>query len=142
MQSFGNCEEITNDVKIVLEEKRSKITFINNLKRDVHRIKIDDCIIKEGMRCDYLLIDNADIYYWVELKGTDIKHAIEQLKASMFMFGNKTNQSYSFIISTKVYPCLSSTIQANQKLFKKNYKSDLYIKESPREFNLETKTIK
>ncbi len=142
MKSFGNCEEITNDVKIVLEEKRSKITFINNLTRYIHKIKIDDCVIKEGPRCDYLLIDNADTYYWVELKGADVKHAIEQLKASMIKFGNKTNQSYSFIISTKVNPSLSTTIQVKKRYFIEHFKSILNVKNSPCEFDIETKKMK
>ncbi len=142
MQSFGNCEDITNDIKIVLIEKHSKITFINNLKKDVKKIIIDDCVIKKGARCDYLLIDNADVCYWIELKGTDIKHAIEQLNATIKQFYDKTNQSYSFVVSTKVNPSLSTTIQVNKRYFIEHFKSILNVKNSPCEFDLETKKMK
>lgn len=142
MQNFGNCEEITDDIKIVLKEERSKITFLNNLKNDVRKIKIDDCLIKEGPRSDYLLIDNSDTYYWVELKGTDIRHAIEQLKATIIKFNVKKNQSYSFVIPTKVNPSLSTTIQINKRYFIKHFKSILIVKNTPCEIDLETKVLK
>ena len=45
--------------------------------------QIDGAVIRTGLRCDYLLIneDKSDAYL-IELKGADIVHAVDQLEAT------------------------------------------------------------
>jgi len=58
MRSFPECERYRSDPKIVLEENRSKITFLNPNQDKVLEIKVDGCAIKddETLRCDYALV--------------------------------------------------------------------------------------
>lgn len=45
--------------------------------------KIDGVVIKVGSRCDYLLMnEEARIAYLIELKGSDLVKAAEQLEAT------------------------------------------------------------
>jgi hypothetical protein len=71
---------------IVCEEKGSKITFYNEIKEPVVKIHIDDEVItdSEGKRCDYLLLcGEKERAVFIELKGRDLKKAIEQLSATI-----------------------------------------------------------
>ena len=56
---------------------------INAGKRYVTHYKIDGVVIKEGNRCDYLLMnEEAQTAYLIELKGSDLVKAAEQLEAT------------------------------------------------------------
>ena len=59
---------------------------LNPTEREVEKIEVDGCVITEGIRCDWLVRLNdatskEEIY--VELKGSDVYHAVEQLQASV-----------------------------------------------------------
>lgn len=55
----------------------------NIAKAYVTHYKIDGIIIKTGNRCDYLLMnENTQIAYLIELKGSDLVKAAEQLEAT------------------------------------------------------------
>lgn len=79
---------------------------------------------------DYLLtsFDEHEERY-VELKGTDIMHAIDQLEESIKKIGEYDDNRHSYIICTNVAPAYNTRVQAKQKLFKQKYKSSLLIKE-------------
>ena len=49
----------------------------------VTQYRIDGEVIRDGLRCDYLLMneDKSDAYL-IELKGTDIEHAVDQLESA------------------------------------------------------------
>ncbi len=76
-----------NRTEIVLKDKRasSKYTGLNpNNKLSICRHRIDGVIIKEGSKCDYLLLDMTDQKaYFVELKGHDINQAAEQIRTTI-----------------------------------------------------------
>ena len=61
MSSFGDCESLVQIPRISLRENRSKIVFRNPRCQEVRKVQIDDCVIKKGRRCDYLLINEEDI---------------------------------------------------------------------------------
>lgn len=49
----------------------------------VTHYKIDGIVIKSGRRCDYLLLnEESHIAYLIELKGSDLVKAAEQLEAT------------------------------------------------------------
>lgn len=51
--------------------------------------KVDGYLIKEGQKCDYMVLVQPDakvvefVQVLVELKGTDVEHAIKQLESSL-----------------------------------------------------------
>lgn len=54
----------------------------NTAKAYVTHYKIDGNVIKKGSRCDYLLLnENTLTAYLIELKGSDLLKAAEQLEA-------------------------------------------------------------
>lgn len=69
---------------IVSEEHRVKHRGINNDGSRVRQIKIDGDMWDKGtstVRADYLLLnEDKKTAYIIELKGSDIEHALEQIK--------------------------------------------------------------
>lgn len=137
MRSFGNCEKIRKDPLIPLEEKRSKITFINESRKNIRVIKIDNCVITEGSRCDYLVIPEGGIEHYVELKGSDIHYAVEQLKRTITKVSEdaRHGKKCCFIVSTRC-PKTSAEIQNIGKKFKKEFNSTFTVKEINYKYDL------
>lgn len=132
-----DCEARTRNRRIVLEENSRKITFTNDTCQEVRRIRIDGCVITDGIRCDYLLIDSIEIEYYVELKGSDVKHAVEQLKRTIELVSKEQwrQQKFCFIISSRC-PLLTPKIQELKVRFKKKYNAELIIKNNAHEHKL------
>ena len=139
MRDFGDCEKIRTDSKIVITDpgsknNRSKFRLENPKKSDVRVIQVDDCVIKQGMRCDYLVIipnnnksaDGQEVY--VELKGSDVKHAVEQLATTIEKLTDNMSASKLCFVASTSCPLTSTQIQKFKKEFKKKYKAKLTIK--------------
>jgi hypothetical protein len=123
-----NCFEDVNHSKIVFEENRSKIIFNNPQKAPVCKVTVDSCQITEGIRCDFLLVEPKKEHY-IELKGEDIEHAVEQLSRSIKELspGPPDFSKASYIISARS-PLSSPEIQILKAKFKRNFNSELIIK--------------
>ena len=74
---------------IVLKDKGDcEYRALNPATDKVAAYKVDGDLIKDGIRCDFLLLNNSlcDAYY-IELKGSDIRHAMEQIKQTVVRLG-------------------------------------------------------
>jgi len=79
------CKE--RQKEIVSRDKGSQIKHIaiNQDEKKVTHYKIDGEVIKTGLRCDFLLMNEEEesrTAYLIELKGSDLLHAVEQLKST------------------------------------------------------------
>ncbi len=134
MRDFQNCEKICNDSRIVISDsssrnKRSKI-LLNNPKRSLIKIvEVDGCVIKEGRRCDFLVILSNEQEIYVELKESDVKHAVEQISRSIDLLACNCNSlvKLCFISSTRC-PINSTEVQVLKKKFRQKYNAQLTIK--------------
>lgn len=78
----SDCIEYSeNERRIVFSEKGKTYIAQNENQKKVLGFKVDGGYIKENevRKCDYALIVNEEICYLIELKGTDISSACEQL---------------------------------------------------------------
>lgn len=123
-----DCFEKTNNSKIVFEEKRSKITFNNTHRISLCRVKVDGCQITDGIRCDFLLVEDEKEHY-IELKGEDVTHAVDQIGQSILQLSvnPKNARKASYIISSRS-PLSSPEIQILKAKFRRDFNSDLIIK--------------
>ena len=139
MKDFGECEEIRKDTKIVITDpgsgnNRSKFRIENPQRLEVRVIQVDDCVIKEELRCDYLVIvpgkdkssDSQEIYF--ELKGSDVEHAIKQIATTIQKLDLSVSASKLCFIASTRCPINSTQIQNLKKKFKKKYNAKLTIK--------------
>ena len=62
----------------------SKFNAINQASKTIMGLRVDDCLIKEGAKCDYLLIIEAEKkLYFIELKGSDLVKAVDQISTTL-----------------------------------------------------------
>ncbi|MGJ3254527.1 MAG: hypothetical protein ACFE0J_25845 [Elainellaceae cyanobacterium] len=134
MRDFQDCETINDDLNIVISDsgsrnKRSKFRCYNPKRAAVKVIQVDDCAIKEGVRCDYLLVlpNGQEIY--IELKGSDIKHAVAQIARAIELLACNCHPiiKLCFISSTRC-PINSTEIQNLKKRFRQKYNAQITIK--------------
>lgn len=87
------CSQFTDVSVIALSGRQtSTLKFDNPDRRRVEKIEIDGCVIIDGRRCDWLLRTNdhdfrQDIF--VELKGSHVEEAIQQLEATLPQLARK-----------------------------------------------------
>ncbi len=134
MKIKENCIKTAKDKKVVCEENKRKITFLNPAQQPVEKIKVDGCQIVEGVKCDFLVrYDKHENF--IELKGSDINHAIKQLKRTIKLLGqNDIGKRISYIISSRC-PLAASEIQHLRKKLRSELRSDLIVKNN----NFETR---
>jgi hypothetical protein len=141
MKSLPECEEYRCDKKIVLQENKSKITFLNPNEDKILTIKVDGCAISdnETLRCDYALIPSDEVEIYVELKGSDIVHAVEQIKSTIRLLSDNPQKikKLCFVVSTRV-PRQTTNIQQLQSQFKKNFNASFRVKNIQDEYDLST----
>ncbi|MEB3126055.1 MAG: hypothetical protein VKL00_10605 [Synechococcales bacterium] len=131
MKSLPECEEYKSDARLVLQENKSKITFLNPNQDQVLIIRVDGCVIKDNkiLRCDYAIVPCDEIEIYVELKGSDISHAVEQIESTIkFLSDNPQKiKKLCFVVSTRV-PKQSTSVQQLQSQFKKKFNASFRIK--------------
>lgn len=139
--NFPNCTEENNNAKITIidqesKNNKSKVVLENPERKKIQIIQIENCVIPEGTkggRCDKLIVvipDDSLIF--IELKGNDVKKAIEQLIDSINYIKQKCsdikNKKISCIISCTRCPLSATDIQNHKKIFKDTYQATLLIK--------------
>lgn len=100
------CICSTKDSQIKFEENKRKIIFLNPSNHRYKKVKVDGCAIKTGQKCDDLLISQDEHEeHFVELKGVDIMHAIDQLEQTILKIG-EFDDKQTFIYN--MYECSTS----------------------------------
>ena len=95
------------------------------------KVDVDGCTITgKAIRCDKLLLSSDEHQeYYVELKGTDVKHAISQIEETIKKLGEFDDCRRAYIISTNVAPAFTTYIQMKAKSFKDKFKALLIVRE-------------
>lgn len=73
------CVEDLSVSVVTVREHGKRASFNNPQNADFQRIRVDDCLIKEGMRADWIVRKVGVASAVVELKGADVGHACRQL---------------------------------------------------------------
>jgi len=81
--------------------------------------------------------DEIEIY--VELKGSDIVHAVEQLESTIRLLSDNPQKikKLCFVVSTRV-PRQTTSIQQLQSQFKKKFNASFRVKNIQDEYDLST----
>lgn len=114
------CTWEVTDKLLVVKENKCKCVFSNPNQHLLTKIKVDGCQITDGIRCDYLILDHCHNEYFVELKGKDLPHAVEQLEASIQQLSAPTIQLKKAIIVSSRNPSNDTSVQRAKAMFKKN----------------------
>lgn len=122
---MSSCIQSVNHSQIKCEEKQSKFILLNPDRKSVDYIMVDGCIYPRGhheLCCDYAL-NFENITVFIELKGSDIAHAIKQVLATKqdARFQINTNK-FAVIVTSKMPKDDSSIKQQKINLKKQNIK--------------------
>ncbi|MGK9167919.1 hypothetical protein KXR53_16550 [Inquilinus limosus] len=82
-KACNGCVEEIRHKKISIEERGRKVDFTNAKEDLFRRIQVDNCLIKEGHRADWIVTKVNVGSVIVELKGKDVRHACKQLFATL-----------------------------------------------------------
>lgn len=120
---MNECIQRISHSQIKFEEKQSQFILLNPEHKIVDYITVDGCIYDKGsanLRCDYALNHNNTTVF-IELKGSDITHAIKQILATKqdAKFAIKPNKVA--VVITRKMPKDDSSLRA-QKIQLKNNK--------------------
>jgi hypothetical protein len=125
------CRTTTRNKVFTFKEQRSTLVLENKDEVDSTKIIVDGCEITDGIRCDFLhLAKNIEMY--IELKGQDIIHAMNQLERTMKLLSSnyQKHPKISYIICTRS-PLSSTEIQNYDRQFRSKFNSKLIVKSSP-----------
>jgi hypothetical protein len=82
----ARCIELLSHSKIKVHDKGTNVSavFLNPERRIVQRIRMDGCMVPAGQTAaDFLVSLPSIIDVIVELKGTDLRRAFEQVEATV-----------------------------------------------------------
>ena len=111
------------------------------------KVQIDGDVLPlndKATRCDFLLFKEENskrlIEIFVELKGTDVPKALEQLEGSIQMFGKSSNQ-YAMAVVTKMIPMTAIQRKINDLTKKKKVKVHIKVKSLQCDYNSQTNSL-
>ncbi|MBK7940189.1 MAG: hypothetical protein IPJ82_25285 [Lewinellaceae bacterium] len=126
---------------VVLRDKKEKREYRaeNSARKKLVCLRVDGCLIDTAQikKCDYLLLVCPEkVAHFIELKGTDIKTAIQQLASAVYSLKEHLQQKGFKAINAKL--ALSRTpkiVPAKEWLdlrdLMKRYNGDAYRQNSP-----------
>ncbi len=81
----ADCLVFFDERKIInVEENSRRFVGLNTKQKSFALYCVDGCIIVEGQKCDYLLLNCSElIAYFIELKGSDLIHAVRQINTTL-----------------------------------------------------------
>lgn len=126
------CREESNKKIFVYQEHRSKLTLLNVDEAKSTSIIVDGCEINDNsIRCDFLHI-SKNIERFIELKGQDLTHAIDQIKTTINRLSSNpiTQPKICYIICVRS-PLSSAQIQNYKLEFRKKFNSELQVRCTP-----------
>jgi hypothetical protein len=125
--------------KIKLRENGRQAVFLNPERTAYFVIHVDGELIKNAVACDYVLAKNGTGEVCVELKGTDVDHAVEQVYATALHWqenGWRFGKIAALIVCTKK-PVFDTKVARFATLFAKKFKGPLHVIPKNTEFLFE-----
>ena len=130
--------------KIICEENGRKYIAHNEQQKCICKIKVNGGLIKDNARCDWAVAvvsneDSLEEIFLVELKGSDIDHAFEQITGTMSILSTKCSAKKWFarVVCSKV-----SSPQLNGINYKKLAKKLKELNNSAGELQRESIIVK
>lgn len=135
----NECIETTNVSRIVVEEGGKKATFMNATRRTFRKIRVDNCVVKNATAADYLIEKDGVGALVVELKGSDVAHAITQVVETGQWYRTHVakEEKLAALIVCNQYPRVSSIVLRGQARFSRLCGGNLTVVSRNREHHFE-----
>ncbi len=129
-ENEARCIESLHHSKIKVHDKGTNVSavFLNPEKRTVERIRVDGCLAPVGQTAvDFLVSMPNVVDVIVELKGTDLRRAFEQVEATIEFLQRRKNIQMKppnspvmgILIICSEYPSNNTRIQRKRDILEK-----------------------
>ena len=135
---ISTCNELRTDKIVVIKENKRVFRIKNSSDFNINTVTVDGCYITTGLKCDFLfeIINNEEIekVFYVELKGSDVAHGIQQLEATLrhCLSEHKSFSRECYIVASRV-PKSSTSSQNQKKEFRRKNRVSLFIDTNQKE---------
>lgn len=131
------CVHRQSGSKVAVKDKNSgRAVFINPKRAEYRCVLIDGCVIKEGLRADWLVESESGKQVVVELKGSDVPHALKQISNTVDVGVSEGWINLpvgAWIVASKLRPAALTTIQAGMKKHQERFGARLRLDTSFKE---------
>lgn len=128
------CIEMSNEPALHVSEKGIGATFVNRRRRELRKIKYDGChcrVAGEG-RADFIVGFDRLIDVIIELKGSDLKHALVQVTDTLGRWrGDAIHypRIVCLIVFGHTFPRMSSKLGVLEREFLDDHNTLLWIRQ-------------
>jgi hypothetical protein len=134
----NECIEFGNETSLHVSEEGIGATFRNPRRRELRKIEYDKCYFRatEGGRADYIVGYANDIDVILELKGSDLKHALIQVTDTLTRWKDDPMHYPSIvclIVFGHTFPRMTSKLGVVEREFLSTQGTLLSIKRSGEE---------
>lgn len=133
------CVRRHSESEFSVEEHQSQVIFLNANLLEIHQVEVDGCVYtdKDSKRCDWLVnVHGIDTSIFVELKGSDIDGAFNQLAQTQLRLTDWLRRHIIWIISYSGNPRFNSSIQILTIRARRDYRARLRVERSPHKHTL------
>lgn len=131
------CTNTVSHSLIKVEENRRAATFKNPTRKTFKVTEVDGCLITEGPRCDFIVGEPGSVSILVELKGTDVSHACDQLFATAAHPSARgiLEGQIGFLVICSRYPRFDSFVAKAKQTAAKRYRAGFHVVSDKGEFD-------
>jgi hypothetical protein len=129
----------TNASKIKVEENGKQAIFLNPRRGVYFVIRVDGHLIQNKIACDFVVSKEKFADLMIELKGTDVDHAVEQVfLTAKFWHDTALNEGKiaALVVSSR-YPRFDSKIARYKEKFARQFKGPLHLVTKNQEYYME-----
>ena len=138
--TLAKCRKTVTDSRVKFEENGKKVVFLNATREEFLKTRVDGCLKDCSPACDRVATQPNRGDVLVELKGSDVSHALEQLLSTAHYWtqrGYRAGELAALVVSSQ-FPRFSTGIQRAQLNFAKKFKAPLHVVSRNLEFKFET----
>ena len=134
----SECIEFSNQTMLPVQEEGIAATFVNSRRKDLRKIKYDKCYFRAtgGGRADFIIGYDRDVDVILELKGSDLKHALVQVTDTLERWKDdeiRYKQIVCLIVYGHTFPRARSNRGAMERDFLDRHRSLLWIRQNGEE---------
>lgn len=126
------CTRITRDKLVAVSENGKSFVLDNKNLDQVAVVSVDGCAITEGVRCDYLYGLEVAGEIFVELKGSDIRHAVNQISRSVSLLSEQNHSRRVGVIVASRVPKMDTSTQLAMAKVRGSVVRRLIVRSGPR----------
>lgn len=136
---MSNCTTSCKGTLVVVQENKRRAAFRNPENSDYRVTRIDNCLVKDGVKVDYLVSKVGVASVLVELKGCDVDHACDQLEATVRhpSVDPLLEDRIGFVIVCRRYPKIDTKVQRAKTRIARDFKTILQVVCDRGEFDIE-----